>query len=332
MFKRRPKVDNLSVEELEKLLKIKQREARQERFLRLSANGASKNRALLGHADPPPVAATTPVPQKAVNAGLLQTPQVYPLKQQPPIAAATKMPAKKPGAWRNRVLGVIEIVALLGLIAVLAAYYFNLRELNQEALTIQTQTVTSAALPQIASSTEQAASVAFGRLPGGHTSPTSAGGVVPDVPAHLQNWVQPTPAIPVPVPAQPIAVATRIVIPKINVDAPIVQGITWEDLKKGVGHLPGSAQPGQRGNLYLAAHNDIFGEIFRYLEKLEPGDKYYIYAGKTKYTYVVREKQIVAPTEVSVMLPTTEPVATLQTCYPYLIDTQRLVIIGDLVN
>jgi sortase A len=142
--------------------------------------------------------------------------------------------------------------------------------------------------------------------------------------------VQPAPAIPVPI--QAAAVATRIVIPKINLDAPIIEGVTWEDLKKGVGHLPGSARPGERGNLYLAAHNDIFGEIFRDLEKLEPGDEYHIYAGEAKYTYVVREKRIIEPTEVSVMLPTTEPVATLQTCYPYLIDTHRLVVVGDLVE
>jgi sortase A len=84
--------------------------------------------------------------------------------------------------------------------------------------------------------------------------------------------------------------------------------------------------------MYLAAHNDIYGEIFRYLEDLEPGDEYYIYTGETKFTYVVREKRIIEPTETSVMLPTTEPVATLQTCYPYLIDTHRLVVISDLIE
>ncbi|RME40255.1 MAG: class E sortase, partial [Caldilineae bacterium] len=135
-----------------------------------------------------------------------------------------------------------------------------------------------------------------------------------------------------PVPRQSAAPPTRIVIPKINVDAPIVEGVAWEDLKKGVGHLPGSANPGERGNLYLAAHNDIFGEIFRYLDKLAPGDEYYIYAGETRYTYIVREKRIIDPTEVSVMYPTTEPVATLQSCYPYLIDSHRIVVIGDLVE
>ncbi|MCB0154503.1 MAG: class E sortase, partial [Anaerolineae bacterium] len=125
---------------------------------------------------------------------------------------------------------------------------------------------------------------------------------------------------------------TRIIIPKIKVDAPIVSGVTWEDLKKGVGHLPGSAHPGQRGNLYLAAHNDIYGEIFRYLGELEVGDEYFVYGGEQKFRYVVKEKRIIEPTEVEVMLPTTEPVATLQTCYPYLVNTHRLVVIGELAD
>jgi sortase A len=47
---------------------------------------------------------------------------------------------------------------------------------------------------------------------------------------------------------------------------------------------------------------------------------------------VVKEKRIINPTDVEVMLPTTEPVATLQTCYPYLIDTYRLVVIGELAQ
>jgi sortase A len=151
----------------------------------------------------------------------------------------------------------------------------------------------------------------------------------------LQQWVQ-TSAIgvsAVPIEVKPTTKSpTRILIPKINVDAPVINGVTWEDLKKGVGHLPGSANPGERGNLYLAAHNDIFGEIFRYLEKMEVGDEYFIYAGEQKFRYVVKEKRIIDPTDVEVMLPTTEPVATLQTCYPYLVDTHRIVIIGELAE
>lgn len=301
------KIDNLSVEELERVLKIKQREARKERFLRLSATGATRSAALLS---------TEPI-----------TP------------AAKEKPArpKKPKTLADRLLTLVEVAAVIGLLVILGVSYNNLRSLNREMAAAQTALVAESPAPVAAAPIQQPSAtdpLPFDRLPGGHTSPTSAGGAVPDIPAHLQNWVQPRSTIApvIEAPEQQAAPGTRIVIPKINVDAPIIEGVTWEDLKKGVGHLPGSANPGERGNLYLAAHNDIFGEIFRYLEKLEPGDRYYIYAGDTKYTYEVREKRIINPTDVEVMLPTTGPVSTLQTCYPYLIDTHRLVVIADLVE
>ncbi len=302
------KLDNLSVEELERVLKLKQREIRKERFLRLSAAGASRNAALLS---------TEPLPVEK--------------PARPP----------KPKTLADRLLTMVEVAAVIGLLVILGISYNNLRSLNRDMAATQSAMVAATAAPSVAASAAplampaaESASLPFDRLPGGHTSPTSAGGAVPDIPAHLQNWVQPrsTIAPAIEAPEQQAAPGTRIVIPKINVDAPIIEGVTWEDLKKGVGHLPGSAFPGQRGNLYLAAHNDIFGEIFRYLDKLEPGDRYYIYAGDTKYTYEVREKRIINPTDVEVMLPTTGPVATLQTCYPYLIDTHRLVVVADLVE
>lgn len=320
MTGKRDKLNDLSVQELEQLLKIKQREARKERFLRMSAGGATKNAALLGPDDFPVREAAAVVP-KASNAGLLQTPRVYALNQSTEAQPKVK-------TWRDRALTVIEVAALAGLIFVLYASYQNLQTLNKEV--VEARALPSAVAAQPAALAQPTATLGFDRLPGGHTSPTSAGGASPDIPAHLQNWVQPAPIVPAP--QQAAAQATRLVIPKINVDAPIINGVTWEDLKKGVGHLPGSAQPGERGNLYLAAHNDIFGEIFRHLDALEPGDEYDIYAGEAKFTYVVREKRIIDPTDVDVLLPTTEPVATLQTCYPYLIDSHRLVIIGDLVE
>jgi sortase A len=172
--------------------------------------------------------------------------------------------------------------------------------------------------------------VNFDRLPGGHTAPDSAGGTAPDVPLHLQQWVQPGPPQPVPTPG--VSQATRIVIPAIGVDAAVVEGVAWEDLKKGVGHLPGSAHPGERGNMYLAAHNDIFGEIFRHLEDLELGDEFFIYSGSQSFRYVVTSTRIIEPTDVSVMYPSTEPIVTLQTCYPYLVDSHRLVVIGELAE
>lgn len=315
MFGKRS-VDNLSVEELEKALRVKRRQTRLERFKKLSGEGRSTNEALLGRIIPTPEP-PTPSPADAPQAPAESTPSE-------PIQS----PQKKA---RDTLLLGLEVAAVAGLVVILVASYFNLRELNDEVANAQNNALLQPAAPVA----EAAQPVALAHLPGGHTPPTSPGGAVPDVPLHLQKWVQPTASsasAAIEIDEQEMPPPTRIVIPKIKVDAPIVTGVGWEDLKKGVGHLPGSAHPGQRGNLYLAAHNDIYGEIFRYLGELEPGDDYFIYAGQQKFRYVVKEKRVIEPTETEVMLPTTEPVATLQTCYPYLIDTHRLVVISELAE
>lgn len=327
MFRKR-KSEDLSIEELEKMLLIKRRQARLERFERLSKAGYTPNQALNGMNTaldklpasvlPPPTAGRPPKPHPAPQAA--DKPQPVRVEQ------------SKPKKVMNMLLLGLEIMAVAGLLGVLLASYFNLRELNNEVSLAQQNVVAQQAVPTPTSPPP----IALARLPGGHTPPTAPGGAMPDVPLHLQQWIQPTSSasntmgsIEVAPDANP---PTRIVIPKINVDAPIVNGVGWDDLKKGVGHLPGSANPGERGNLYLAAHNDIYGEIFRYLEDLAVGDTYYIYSGEEAFQYVVKERRIIDPTEVEVMLPTTEPVSTLQTCYPYLIDTHRLVIIGELAE
>lgn len=55
-----------------------------------------------------------------------------------------------------------------------------------------------------------------------------------------------------------------------------------------------------------------------------------VYAGEQPYHYVVKAKQIVEPTDVHVLAPTTRPVATLISCYPYMVDTHRIVVIAEL--
>ncbi len=333
------KLEDLSVEELEKALLIKRRQSRLERFQRLSGEGRPANEALVGtdaHSRPPTPPVNPSMPRTntpPLAASGLQTVLVQPLpglfgqRQASPDQSVERSHPKK---VMNGLLLGLEVATLLGLVAVLVASYFNLKELNDEVSLAQQ----SAVKREIPTPTVVPPPIALARLPGGHSPPTSPGGAAPDVPMHLQQWVQPASSgAALPIEVKPAANApTRIVIPQIKVDAPVVNGVGWEDLKKGVGHLAGSANPGERGNLYLAAHNDIFGEIFRDLEKLEIGDEYFIYAGEQKFRYVVKERRIIEPTEVEVMLPTTEPVATLQTCYPYLVDTHRIVVIGELAE
>jgi sortase A len=150
------------------------------------------------------------------------------------------------------------------------------------------------------------------------------------VPEHLQGWIDPGPAQPVPAPA-PIP-ASRIVIPSIDVDAPVTEGTDWESLKYRVGHHPGTTNPGQRGNMVLAAHNDVYGEIFRYLPDVPLGEIVTVYAGEQVYRYRITGRRIILPNQVEVMAPTTGPTLTLISCYPYLIDTHRIVLFAELIG
>jgi sortase A len=135
-----------------------------------------------------------------------------------------------------------------------------------------------------------------------------------------------------PVPTAAPDQAVRIQIPSINVDAPIVQGDGWEQLKKGVGQYIGSPAPGRDGNVVLSAHNDVYGEIFRYLDRLVPGDQVVIYTQQRQYIYIVDRTVLVEPTAVEVMASSGSPTVTLISCYPYLVDKQRIVVFARLQN
>ena len=248
---------------------------------------------------------------------------------------------------RDRALLVVELVALMGLLAVLVGSLIQLRFLNQEFAQAQTTPLM----------TPTASAPRAALLPGGHSPPRAPGEI--SLPTAQPSALSPPTAQP-PAPSAVITLtpdvlpyqdlafdqrpppelrtipssqaATRIVIPAIDVDAPVIEGDGWEELKQGVGHHPGSAQPGELGNVVISGHNDIFGQIFRRLGKLAPDDEIILYAGDQPYHYVVVEKRVVAPTEVEIMEPTDEPTLTLITCHPYLIDTQRMVVFARLVE
>jgi sortase A len=234
-----------------------------------------------------------------------------------PAGAAARQTGKAT-FWRrvgDRLLLLVELAALLGLLLVIGSFLSDLRTLNEETVRVQANglAVTPTAEPAL--------------LPGGNTPPTATD----KVPAPFRDLVQAVPVVVIPTPGP--QAATRVVIPAIGVDAPVVEGDGWEELKKGVGHHIGSANPGERGNIVLSGHNDVFGEVFRRLTDLSAGDEVRVYdeSGRA-YLYRVTTRRIVEPTEVSVMRPTSEPILTLITCYPYLVDTQRLIVIAELIE
>ncbi len=216
----------------------------------------------------------------------------------------------------------VEILAVLGLIFVLFNGLDILQELNREvALALEQPTLTPTPLIRAVV------------LPSGHTPPNSPGGSRPnieEIPEHLQPVVQSYGEIPIP--TQGPQHAIRLQIPKINQDVPVVEGDGWEQLKKGVGHHINSANPGESGNVVLSAHNDIHGEIFRNLDQLEVGDLVILFSERQSYTYVVEDVLIVEPTQVEFLESTSESKATLISCYPYLVDNKRIVVIANLID
>lgn len=309
MRDKRP-VDELSIEELERILAIRKREERARRLRRLEVQGR------VAPVDPPGPEADNALPvfdgggrYRSIEVAQEEAPAL----ERPRVGIAW-------GWVFNKFLLIVELVALGGLVYILLSSFLSLRELNQ-AVNQARVTPTPTPRPLI--------DVVV--LPSGHRPPSSPGVAEPnpeEIPAHLRGLVQAV--TPQPLPTQGPEQPTRIVIKSIGVDAPVVQGDDWEQLKKGVGHHLGTANPGERGNMVLSAHNDVFGEIFRRLEKVELKDEILVYSGGRVFRYVVTQKRVIEPTEVSVMYPTSDPTTTLITCYPYLVDNKRLVVIAEL--
>lgn len=307
---RRKAPEDLSVEELRRLLIEKRRGVRRERLEHFRRTGR-----VVDVAPPLPVQqAESPVPAAVVDtaeeAGLASE------------TGAGRGPASKRRRFAENALLTVEILAVVGLVGILLAVFGLLRNLNRE--------VAAALSPETPTPTPLVMAVV---LPSGHTPPDAQGNTRPneaEIPEHLRPLVQSLANIPPPTPAPDQAI--RLQIPRLKLDAPVVQGDGWEQLKKGVGQHIGSANPGQNGNVVLTAHNDVYGELFRHLDQLQPGDNIIVYTQQRQFVYVVERTVIVEPTAVEVMASTGSPTVTLISCYPYLVDSQRIVVFARLQN
>lgn len=141
----------------------------------------------------------------------------------------------------------------------------------------------------------------------------------------------------------------RLIIPKINVDVPVVYGIgpdhksQMKAMEEGIAHfaIPGAnSVPGQMGNTVLSGHssNDLFDRgdykfIFAQLERLKNGDTIYANYEGTRYTYVVTKMEVVKPTQVDKLIyPTDTPVLTLITCTPLGTSLNRLLVTAEQIS
>jgi sortase A len=315
-------VDDLTIEELEQILLIKRREARQKRLRRYADLGWLSEEApiLSEESEGQEAEDVAQQPSRAKSEAVrFRSIEMEPLNGQPGRSGREGPFEQERKRWslaklRDGALLILEIAALVGLVAVLVGSLANLRLLNEEVAQAREGGPPPTPTPLI--------QVVV--LPGSSSPPSQ----VSNIPAPYRDLVQPLAPVPIPTPGP--QAATRIAIPAIDVDAPVVEGDDWEQLKKGVGHHINSANPGERGNCVLSGHNDVFGEVFRRLEDLELEDEVIVYTGVQPYRYVVKTKRIVEPTEVGVMYPTTKPALTLITCHPYFVDSHRLVVVAEL--
>jgi len=136
-----------------------------------------------------------------------------------------------------------------------------------------------------------------------------------------------------PAPPTPTGEAVAIIrIPKIGVEKAVVEGVSVNALKQGPGHYPTTPMPGQPGNAAIAGHRTTYGAPFYRTDELEAGDVIQVTTRQGEFTYEVREKKIVRPTQNEVLDPSEENLLTLTTCHPRFSAAQRLIIVAVLTD
>jgi sortase A len=142
---------------------------------------------------------------------------------------------------------------------------------------------------------------------------------------------------PIAPPSNPRAAAAivqigKIRIPKIGLVHPVFEGVTLTVIDHGPGHWPGSAVPGQRGNMVFAGHRVTHSHPFRNIDKLVPGDEVIFEDQTGEYLYHVTGQQVVKPSDVHIVNPTPDATMTLFACHPPGRAIQRIVVRGAFVS
>lgn len=119
---------------------------------------------------------------------------------------------------------------------------------------------------------------------------------------------------PPPAPAPEGSVLGRIEIPRVGISALVLEGVAGTTLRRGVGHIPGTALSQPAGNVGLAGHRDT---VFRGLKDIQKGDVIDLETLEGSYRYGVDWAQVVDPNDVGVLAVSNRPELTLVTCYPF---------------
>ncbi len=109
-------------------------------------------------------------------------------------------------------------------------------------------------------------------------------------------------------------VVGRISIPRLHLSAIVEEGVDETTLSRAVGHIPGTALPGETGNIGIAGHRDTF---FQKLKDLQPHDKIDFTTRSGNFHYVVDTLTVVEPSDVRVLEATGGKILTIVTCFPF---------------
>ena len=103
-------------------------------------------------------------------------------------------------------------------------------------------------------------------------------------------------------------------IPRLGVTIAILEGTSAQTLRLGVGHIKGTALPGEQGNSGIAGHRDTF---FRPLKDIRANDEIRIQTATSISRYQVDWVRVVAPEDTEILSTASKPSVTLITCYPF---------------
>ncbi len=153
----------------------------------------------------------------------------------------------------------------------------------------------------------------------------------------IQQWAAPPVASGPHRPRLPLGSGIAIIyIPALGKDYQkvVVEGVGVPDLKRGPGHYPGTALPGEIGNVVISGHRTTYGAPFNRVDTLRVGDAIVLETRDAFFTYRVTGQQVVTPTSIEVTYPVpghkgatpTQRLLTLTTCNPKYSAAQRLII------
>jgi len=136
---------------------------------------------------------------------------------------------------------------------------------------------------------------------------------------------------------KPIPQDNRVVIPRIGVDMPILEGATEKVLDRGgMWHLPETSTPDANGNVVLSGHRWQYlppsAMTLYNLDKVQDGDPVFIYWRGKEYTYTITGRETINPDQVEILAPTDGPRLTIFTCTPVYSTKYRLVLYGQLIT